>query len=184
MKKILVITGDLATGKTSYSKLLSARYQALVYNKDTIKEVLGDTIGFANREENLKLSKATMQLMFFLTRNCIALGQDVILEANFHEQELNSLVEIAKEGNYSILTLRLFGDDRLLHSRYLNRIHNENRHPVHLSTTFEIFEDFQAYLIRSRKENIPTEHLDIDANDFEYKIDPKILAYIDKFMKD
>lgn len=34
--------------------------------------------------------------------------------------------------NYGILTIVLQGDAEILHKRYLNRIYNENRHPVHL----------------------------------------------------
>lgn len=64
-KKLLLIMGDLACGKSTFANLLSMRYDTNVFSKDSIKEVLGDTIGFANREENLKLSRATIELMFF-----------------------------------------------------------------------------------------------------------------------
>ena len=57
MKKLLLITGDLACGKTTFAKLLSKRYDTNLYFKDSLKELLGDTIGFSNREENLKLSR-------------------------------------------------------------------------------------------------------------------------------
>ena len=42
----------------------------------------------------------------------------------------------------------------ILHKRYLNRIYNENRHPVHLSTTCDIFDDFRKYVETARKEEI------------------------------
>ena len=45
MRRLLLITGDLATGKTTFSNALSARYGAAVLQKDRIKEVLGDEIG-------------------------------------------------------------------------------------------------------------------------------------------
>ena len=47
MKKLLLITGDLATGKSTFADILSKRYDTNVFYKDTIKEVLGDTIGFS-----------------------------------------------------------------------------------------------------------------------------------------
>ena len=65
MSRLLLIMGDLATGKSTFAGILSKRYGINVFCKDSIKEVLGDTIGFTNREENLKLSKATMELMMF-----------------------------------------------------------------------------------------------------------------------
>lgn len=55
MKKLLLIMGDLATGKTTFANIFSKRYDTNVFSKDSVKELLGDTIGFSNREENLKL---------------------------------------------------------------------------------------------------------------------------------
>ncbi len=50
MKKLLLITGDIAAGKSTFSQILSARYSAAVFQKDTVKEILGEWIGFQNRE--------------------------------------------------------------------------------------------------------------------------------------
>ncbi|MDE7206241.1 MAG: deoxynucleoside kinase, partial [Lachnospiraceae bacterium] len=58
MKKLLLITGDIAAGKSTFSKILSERYGVAVFQKDTVKEILGDHIGFHNREENKALSNA------------------------------------------------------------------------------------------------------------------------------
>lgn len=86
--------------------------------------------------------------------------------------------------NYGILTIVLQGDAEILHKRYLNRIYNENRHPVHLSTSFDIFDDFKEYIENSRKEEILGRKININANDFLYQTDSNILRSIDKFMED
>ena len=65
--------------------------------------------------------------------------------------------------------------------RYLHRIRHENRHPVHLSTTFEVFEDFQEYLLRSRETVMPGNVIHVDANDFSYQQDGALLQVIDRF---
>ena len=49
MKKLLIITGDLATGKSTFAGLLSKHYETSAFCKDSIKEVLGDAVGFVNR---------------------------------------------------------------------------------------------------------------------------------------
>ena len=184
MKKLLLVTGDLATGKSTFANILSHRYDTNVFSKDSIKEVLGDTIGFTNREENLKLSKATMALMAFLFSEFGKLNKDLILEANFHTQDLERLHQIADSYNYGVLTLVLRGNVEILHKRYLHRIHHENRHPVHLSTTFDIFQDFQEYTQYFRSEEIPGEIIKIDANNFSYQNDAGIFARIDEFMRE
>ena len=91
MKKLLLITGDLACGKTTFAKLLSKRYDTNLYFKDSLKELLGDTIGFSNREENLKLSKAAVQVMAHIFSEFAPLGKNLILEANFRTHELEKL---------------------------------------------------------------------------------------------
>ena len=182
MSKLLLIMGDLATGKSTFANILSQRYGVSMFGKDTIKEVLGDTIGFTNREENLRLSKATMELMMFLFTEFEKLGKPLILESNFHTGELERLHELAKIQGYEILTIVLRGDAEILHKRYLHRMQNENRHPVHLSTTMDVYENFKGYLERTRKEEIPGKQIEINADDFCYQTDEKLLKKIDEFM--
>ena len=183
MKKLLLITGDLATGKSTFANILSKRYAANVFCKDSIKEVLGDTIGFSNREENLKLSSATMQLMRFIFSEFAKLDKPLILEANFHKPELERLQDIARENHYEVLTVALHGTDDILHKRYMDRINCEGRHPVHLSTTLDVFDHFKSYLEHSRSETIPGTVFHINADQFTYQTNEEILNTIDRFME-
>lgn len=184
MKKLLIIMGDLATGKSTFAGILSKRYDTVAFSKDSIKEVLGDSIGFSNREENLKLSKATVELMVYIFSRFGKQGKNLILEANFHASELERLHQIAHENDYQVLVLVLRGDAAILHKRYINRIQNENRHPVHLSTTLDVFEDFREYTERLRGEGIPEGAICLNADDFSYQTDSETLETIDAFMED
>ena len=55
MKKLILMGGDLASGKSTYSNIVGDKFNVLVINKDNLKEILGDTIIVNNREENKKL---------------------------------------------------------------------------------------------------------------------------------
>jgi predicted kinase len=184
MKKLLLITGDIATGKSTFANILSQRYHANVFFKDSMKEVLGDTIGFSNREENKKLSTATMELMLFIFSEFAKLEKELILESNFHRGELERLHRIAQNNGYNVLTIALFGDVEVLHTRYLNRMENENRHPVHLSTTIDRFDDFKKCSDYLTSIEIPGEVIRINATDFSYQSSEEILSQIDAFMKE
>lgn len=184
MKKLLLITGDLACGKSTFAKILSKRYDTNLFYKDNVKEVLGETIGFSNREENLKLSKAAVELMTLIFSEFAGLGKDLILEANFHTHELEKLHDIAAQNGYSVLTLVFRADIRLLHRRYLNRIANENRHPVHIIAVLDDYDDFAAYIGRARDEFVPGETMLVNADDFSYQTDTELLATLDRFMRD
>ncbi len=180
MKKLLLITGDLAVGKSTFAGILSNRYCATVIYKDKIKEVLGDTIGFTNREENIRLSKATMELMTYGFSELATLDQDVILEANFKEGEMARLYEIATQKEYDTLTLVISADLDIIYKRFVNRIENENRHPVHICG-FDGYESLKYYIDIGRKQKTFGKILKINANDFSYQTNEALLQAIDEF---
>lgn len=184
MNKLILIMGDLATGKSTFASILSKRYETNMFFKDSIKEVLGDTIGFSNREENKKLSNATMELMFFILSEFGKINKNLILESNFHTVELAKIHEIANEYNYEVLTLVLRGETELLHKRFLNRIENENRHSVHLSTSLDNFDAFKWCTDYLRTAQIPGNAMYINADDFSYQTNLDLLSRIDEFMRE
>ena len=89
---------------------------------------------------------------------------------------MERLHKIALENNYEVFTLVLRGDIEGLYKRYLNRVHNENRHPVHLSTTIDVFDDFKKCTEYFRTEKILGSTLYINADDFSYQTNKEILA--------
>lgn len=182
MPKLLLIMGDLATGKTTFAGILSRRYNTSVFFKDSIKEVLGDTIGFSNREENRQLSVATAELMCHIFSEFGKLNKDLILESNFRIAELEKIHKLAAGLDYQVLTIVLQGDAEILHRRYLNRMHNENRHPVHLCDQFNTFDGFQEYIESLRTAEVPGFSIRINADDFSYQTDGTVLNQIDEFM--
>ena len=183
MKKLLLITGDLACGKSTFAKILSKRYDTNLYFKDSIKELLGDVIGFSDRAENLKLSKAAVEVMIHIFREFAPLGKPLILEANFRTHELERLHAIAVESGYDVLTLVFRADDKLLHQRFLHRISHENRHPVHIIGDILDYENFVPYIETARGEFVPGRTLTVLADDFAYQTDPQLLGVLDEFMR-
>lgn len=183
MKKLLLVMGDLATGKSTFANMLSKRYKTVLFCKDHIKETLANTFGFANRAENLKLSYATADLMYKIFSEFAEVNQDLILESNFRIGELETLQKMAAERDYQMLILVLRGDVEILHQRYLNRMHNENRPAVHLCEEFNTIEGFGAYLDSLRTETVPGDAIWIDANDFSYQTDGDIYEILDGFFQ-
>ena len=182
MRKLLLLTGDIAAGKSAFSRQLSERYGVPAFQKDSIKEILGDSIGFRNREENVKLSRATMELMYHFFRQFAVSAGNLILEANFHGYELQEMHRIAGETQYDVLTLVLRGDADVLYERYLHRMNCEHRHPVHLSTTIDRKDDFMRCAELLREETVMGNVIEVDASSFFYQTDPALLRKIDLFM--
>lgn len=182
MKKLILVCGDLACGKSTFCGQLSRRFGVPVFYKDTIKEVLGDTIGFAGREENLRLSAATFGLLRHNFLQFADLGHDLILESNFRQHELDEMRALAAAHGYAVLVLVLRADLQILHKRYLHRISDENRHPVHRVSAFNSFEGFCEYVESTRPQLTADEALHICADDFSYQTDEALLGQIQRFL--
>ena len=121
-------------------------------------------------------------MMLFLFTSFAQTDEDLILEANFRQAELEQLHRLAEERHYQVLTLRLQGREDILHRRYLHRIQQENRHPVHLSPRMDKLEDFAAYLQKGRENFVPGAVIDIAADDFSYQSDPALWEQIRAFL--
>lgn len=183
MKKLIIITGDLATGKSTFADVLGPKYKMPAYHKDTIKEVLSETFPFKDRLDNLKLSKATMDIMKHIFLVSAQADTSIILEANYHDGQIKELFALAVKYGYLCLTIVLEGNIDILYERYLNRIKNENRHPVHLSTNFEIKENFVQYVADTRLSKIGGSVLKLNADTFDYQSDAKTFDFIEEFLR-
>lgn len=179
MNKIILISGDLASGKSTLSKKLSTRYNILCINKDNIKEILGDNFGFRNREENLKLSVCTFDLFKYITQMNILSKSNIIIESNFRNHELDYFYNL--DCDYKIYTIVLKSDICILHKRFLNRINNENRHIVHKAVDFSNYLDFEKQIISDRNRNYQNEFV-IDTTSFD-NINEDLFKQIDKYLE-
>lgn len=178
MKKLILIGGVLAGGKSTFSHIVGERFGISVVNKDRVKEILGDNIKTANREENKKLSVIAFELMSYLAEGE---GDALILESNFKDYELNELKEKCNASGCDVLSLFLDGDDAILHARFLKRL-GENRHPVHKSQDFSRLEDFTATLNELRRAEYFGEIVRVDCSDFSYQSDEALFDKIKVFL--
>jgi len=179
MSKLIIITGHLAALKTTITKQLSHDLEILSLIKDDIKEVLGDSIGFQNREENLKLSKATFQLQKFLAKQALDLGQSVIIEGNFKQHEQKELSELLNR-NYPILTIFLTGEALVLYDRYSKR--HSLRHPVHTSTGLLSFETFKQVMNEYLIEDCIGETVYLDTSFYDKEMYIRIKDQVKTFL--
>lgn len=144
MRKLILILGELAAGKTTLAEHISARYRIPAFTKDRIKELLCTKIGYANREENLNLSFLSFDILFHIFEGFAVSGQDLVLESNFRQHELDQLETAVKAAGYETLTILLTGDLDTLYRRYQERAVSGSRHAAHLSQDLSRFEDYAS----------------------------------------
>ncbi|MCF0108122.1 MAG: hypothetical protein HUJ59_03890 [Bacilli bacterium] len=182
MNKLILVNGDLATGKSHFALILKNRYQIPLYTKDEYKEALADETSCRTIQDSHKLSLLAMEKIINIYKETATKHNDLILEANFHEEHLNQLLEIANEYGYEILNLNLVGTTTILYDRYMHRLKYEPRHKVHSFNTLNSFIKFKAYTENRRKEKLIGTVITINTDDFSYQKDASLLERIDSFI--
>jgi RNase adaptor protein for sRNA GlmZ degradation len=127
MAKIIIISGDLAAGKSVLAKRLSRHYQIPYFSKARFKEILGEKISFEGIDENKNISRSSYALLRHI---------------GWRVAQVKGKVEL----------LYLTGDLDVLFERFLYREHYENRHPVHLTHPLRSLEEFENYILKLRNE--------------------------------
>ena len=145
--KIVIITGHVATGKTTLGIKLAAALQLPFYSKDALKEILYDTLGWSDREWSKKAGASAFRLLDHITTQELAAGRSAIVEANFLPQ-FDSTRFSAWQADYKAhyLQIRCSANKEVLIERLKSRSLGDERHPGHndASDYEEFIPAFQA----------------------------------------
>lgn len=131
----ILVTGIPAAGKSVLAKKLSADMGLPWFSKDSIKEKLYDTLGFASREEKVRLGTASTEVLYYLAEQMMQCGKPFILENNFEASSRQGLVQLLERYGYRALTLRLTGDYARIYQRFAQRDKSSERHPGHVTNS-------------------------------------------------
>lgn len=144
--KIILVGGYCATGKSTFSRMLADNLKAPCFNKDTLKETLGDGFGPESGEVFQKGSAVTFRLMLHIAECFLKSGSLCILESNFKPNEIEQLKELLKKYRCECLTFAFESDLDVLYDRYAKR--DGERHWVHkqAGTSREAFKEGQLPL--------------------------------------
>ena len=166
MHNLILITGDLASGKSTLAAALSESLNIPYLTKDSLKEIACDAIGYTSREENRKLSISAVNSMIYVFEQSAKVGQDIILEANFRSDELAKIKEMCNEYSYNVVLIALTGDINLLYQRFLDRL--PTRHRAHTSLNLDYsLERFASYIEQIRNQDMlfPVNYIDMSELD-------------------
>ena len=128
----ILVTGIPAAGKSTMADFLGERLKLPIISKDSIKELLFDTVGFESREEKVRLGAASMDIMYYVAKQLMKVGQPFILENNFENSSKAGLTSILKDYKYSALTVTLTGEYKTIYQRFLERNVSPDRHRGHV----------------------------------------------------
>lgn len=180
--KIILISGYCATGKSTFSHNLANRYKLPCFNKDTLKEVIGEGFGAENTDVHKKNSTVTFSLMLHIAEKFLQTGQICILESNFKKSESVHIESLLAKYDCECLTFLFKGDLDAIYDRYKERDRLGERHWVH-SSAGENREGFiQGHLYAGLGDVAIGQTITVDATVFEDVDDAKLFNIAENFL--
>ena len=128
----ILVTGIPAAGKSTMAEVVSEKLKLPVISKDAIKEVLFDNVGFQSRAEKVNLGIVSMEIMYYAAGQLMKAGQPFILENNFEYSSEQGMKNLIEKYQYSVLTITLTGDYKVIYQRFLERENSPDRHRGHV----------------------------------------------------
>lgn len=184
-KNLIIITGQLAAGKTSYGKKISEELKIPFFSKDLIKEVLFDSFSDSNLdyEAKRKIGASSYAVFYYIIEEQMKVGMPIIAESNFVKESIPIIKKLLDKYNYNSITIRFEGDLQILHKRFLEREYSSERHMGLVSNgVFDDFENFEKTSVKAKEFKINDDEILVDTTDFS-KVDfNKIIKDIQKYM--
>lgn len=179
---LILVSGLPASGKTSLAEEIGKALALPVMNKDAIKELLFDTLGWSNRDWSKKLGAASMELLWFIAERHVRARSPLVLESNFVKSFADqALAGLRAHSPLRVIEVHCVADREVLAERYRKRAEDGERHPGHMEWDEDDMEDDLIPRIRNA-EDLALDQADvlieIDTTDFEMVDIPAIIEQI------
>lgn len=171
-KKIIIVEGYLASGKSTFALSLSKAFGVPYLIKDTFKSALCKNIEITNRSESSKFSVVTFDAMMYVVERLMEMGYPVIIEGNFAPSGMKKIDEageikrLIETYEYHSLTYKFKGDTKVLHKRFVEREATAERGQAN-KLGFEVkYEDFDRWCHKLDPFDVGGEMMEVDTTEF------------------
>lgn len=128
---LIIIAGMPSAGKTTLARKLSEEFGYPVLEKDEMKEMLFDYLGYADRIEKRKLDYASNAILLQTTEKLLQKDVSLIIVNNFRSDAAESVQAMISRCNCKCVNVFLGGDADVFYQRYVERDKLKLRHQGH-----------------------------------------------------
>lgn len=129
---LVIISGAVASGKTTLSRRLAADLGLPLLNRDHLKEIVFDTLGWSDRAWSRRVGSTSYQLLYYALELLLQTGHSCIAESNFQAQwDRPKLQQLCEKYSYGMIEVCCTTTPEQLHERFVRRIADGTRHPGH-----------------------------------------------------
>ncbi len=144
MKKVILLAGYPATGKTYMSNVIKTDIPHSIYiSQDEIKEILYDKIGFSNLSEKQEVIEYAREIFYDIVERSISQNEIVILDYPFSYKQQSFLTKLESKFEIEFLTIRLTGDLDTLYDRRIERDLAPTRNKAHILDSYHGYESYE-----------------------------------------
>lgn len=171
-KKIVIIEGYLASGKSTFALQLSKLINVPYLVKDTFKIALCKNVSVTDRNERSLFSTVTFDAMMYVTERMFETGSPIIIEGNFvpagikKVDEAEVIKQLIDKYGYTSLTFKFVGDTQVLYKRFIERENTIERGQVN-KIGFDVpYDTFDNWCHNLDNFDIGGEIVKVDTTDF------------------
>jgi predicted kinase len=132
MSALIIVSGPPCAGKSTLANRLREELKWPLLAKDSIKELLFDSLGWQDRTWSRKLSEASYALLFNTAAELLHAGQRCILEGNFRWRETAGRFASLLRPELRVIQVCCTAPFAVLSARLHGRVAAGQRHPGHL----------------------------------------------------
>ena len=172
-KKIIIIEGYLASGKSTFALRLSKDIRVPYFVKDTFKIALCSNVSIPDRSESSRFSIITFDGMMYAAERLIEADCPVIIEGNFVPFGVKKIDEAGKikalidKYKCSPLTFKFRGDTQVLHKRFIEREKTPERGDVNRMNGDVSYNDFKMWCENLNAFDVGGKTIEIDTTNFD-----------------
>ena len=128
---LIIIAGMPSAGKTTLARKLSEEFGYPILEKDEMKEMLFDHLGYADRIEKRKLDYASNAILLKTTEKLLQKGVSLIIVNNFRSDAAGTVQAMISRCGCKCVNVFLGGDADVFYQRYVERDKQKLRHQGH-----------------------------------------------------
>jgi predicted kinase len=147
---VIIITGPLASLKTTIAYRLAKDLDGVCLSKDDVKEAMALDITPVNGDQNQAMSRAAINVMVTLVKHNQHLSKVMIVEANLKYEEYMTFTEYLHNHAVPYKMVYLYAELKTMYKRYVDR--EPHRHPIHKAhdlMTYDMFKTSTNYYQRT-----------------------------------